>query len=254
MEKREWGYVGLLVAVGLLMFIWFGSGASTPPRRLSPTSVETPPEQSADQRSGKPPLPTKLVVKNATGASSGDAAESNKMSLSEAMRDLILGCTKGHRAFANVASSRDFATLDEFIRKALATNSAGAASTVVQQNVHIVDESGKQLRLQISPRSGESEGESAEIKMYSVDAEGLPVREKLPRHLRGVLPEEAVAKFQAMGETTLEETTETVRFDEDSSARLIRRQGKVSQLEIYFPGGGLNCESNAEIPVSCRCL
>lgn len=134
-------------------------------------------------------------------------------------------------------------------------NSRTAKTTVETENLHLVTPDGRELRLMISP-SDSTEYDGLEAQLFSVDAEGLPVIEKLPLSIEPRDIDAAKSHFLNLGTLTFSEAS---YLYEDSSEKIA---GKLSYsfdeligAELAQNGRFLGCtKSISSKSVVCKCL
>jgi hypothetical protein len=162
--------------------------------------------------------------------------------------DPIAGCLAREKDLASFSSEGEpkevYTRLFEFLKPETA-----AQRELVLRNVHVRFPDGGVRRLQEIADDSPNAGQKLKLRFFSVDAEDLPVPEDLPFEIKGLSNDEAIKRFREQGEVLLDEVEETLRWNGNRSARVLRRDGRVTRLELFMGQRALMCD--AESP---RCV
>jgi hypothetical protein len=186
--------------------------------------------------------------------------------LNQETKNLILNCTKGADGLRGVNKPDDFKTLDEYWQKAFTPHESGEPKVQVQfRNAHVRTPSGEVLRLNLSPPENGTENgtESASstdkmtLKLFSTGNDGLPTPLELPPEWQGLEWKDALARFEGKGEVVFYEVSESERWDENTSATVLREDGKIVQAQLFFGKSSLGCARGPDLntpSIKCSCL
>jgi hypothetical protein len=228
-----WVAVVLALAVSQHLFRRTSNSVlAAPPASLAPAFVEG---ESAAK------FPSLTLVRAEEPRASQSA---NQLDLLN--RELIVNCLRDQQTFRGVTSAKEFSNLTEYFSKAVMREPTDA--NVLYRNLHLVNRMGQNLRLHITPSQSGAGTAKFEVRLFSTDDENLPVPMPLPPELKDLDINQAVETFKSQGQLTLDETSESQKWDEGLSAHVLRRSDRIEKLEVYFPGGALVCAN------TCRCL
>jgi hypothetical protein len=173
---------------------------------------------------------------------------------------VILGCTKGVRALSGVKDPKSFMNLREYLEKAIQSPGHPPVETRLQsRRLRLIDQNGRRLRLHIAPKPEgveTSDKSSFDVKLFGFNDDNLPVRMPLTEEMAFGSIFETIDRFKARGQVDLDEVSEVMQWDAQTSAHIIRQNAKVLNLHINFAQGELNCrtpDGDQEL-VSCNCL
>lgn len=185
-----------------------------------------------------------------------DFLESNAHELSLSVRENIMKCVKGAAAFRGITRASDFATLDELLKSAVEHSAHMSSERVRYHNVHIRTKDGELLRLRAAPpktADGRSDAK-LDVKIFAVDNENLPIPRELPKSLKGLSVDQAIAEFRDHGTVTLDEVSYSKELTDGAGASVTVVNGLVRELQFYFDGKTLGCATDSSINVDCRCF
>lgn len=121
---------------------------------------------------------------------------------------------------------------------------------VLLHNIHLETKDGRQLRIQALGPSGDTQSMNpTEVRLFTVDAENLPVRADLPAELQALKPAQQWAQLQKMGRQIFEQKKEIFHKKDGLSLRIEWRDGNL--FEIYWMGSKASFACSAS---RCDCL
>ena len=123
------------------------------------------------------------------------------------------------------------------------------------QNLHLTTSEGRHLRLMISP-SDSPEYDGLEAKLFSVDAEGLPIIEQLPLSIEPRNTEAAKDHFLNLGTLTFSETAFVYKDEYNKIAgKLSYNFDELTGAELSQNGRFLGCSKSISTKsIVCKCL
>jgi hypothetical protein len=263
-QTSRTGWLGLFFFLAAVLLVWnLTSGKSTNSGSTGieeestssmTSSAEEGFEESVDEANGLPVI--QLPGPSAAAASSTQASE--PLVLNEATRELILNCSRGSDAVRGVSRGSDFSSLDEFLDKGvIPMGGRDLERQVLFHNVHVKKADGEVLRMHISAAPGGDATNRMVLKLFGVDGDNLPVVRDFPQDLIARNWQESVERFKSHGEVVLEEVSEAQRWGDDTAATIMKRNGRVEQLELYMGPRLLGCAINPEggyHKVTCNCM
>jgi hypothetical protein len=159
------------------------------------------------------------------------------------LREPILDCLPELQLSTEGSAENVFTRLFEALKPNIA-----ASRELALRNVHVRLRDGSVRRLQILP--GDGAGRMV-LRYFTVDAEDLPVPEALPLDLQNISTDEAARRFMNEGEVLLDESEETLRWNDRKSARVIFHGEKVVQLQLFLDQRALLCDVGARNACTC---
>ena len=256
-EGRAWV---IWLALGFLAILIFGIALSFrhptdgPPGSQRATSISTP-NSTLNSTTGTSPAPSVSPAPYGAAIRETPAPE---IGLTQETKNLILNCTKGADGLRGVSRPDDFKTLDEYWRKAFTPHDSGGPKIQVQfRNAHVRTPSGEVLRLNLSPSENGSATDKMTLKLFSTGDDGLPTPMELPPEWQGLEWKDALARFEGKGEVVFYEVSESERWDENTSATVLRENDKIVQAQLFFGKSSLGCTRAEVLPaptIKCRCL
>jgi hypothetical protein len=184
------------------------------------------------------------------------SAHERPVVLSLSVRENIMKCVKGVAAFRGITRTSDFATLDDLLKNAVEHSTHTSNERVRYHNVHIRTKDGELLRLRAAPPKT-ADGHSdvkLDVRIFAVDNENLPIPRELPKSLKGLSVDQAIAEFRDHGTVTLDEVSYSQELTDGAGASVIASNGLVRELQFYFDGKTLGCATDRSTNVSCRCF
>ena len=231
-------------------------------------------ESPASEKIGSQVSPLTPSSESSVKPASSPAASASKdktpppdLSLSSDVKAAILNCTKGSDGLRGVSKPEDFKTLDEYWQKAPTPRGGAPGEAQIQvqyRNAHVRTPSGEILRLNLSPSTGDEGSDKMTLKLFSTGDDGLPTPMELPPEWQGLEWKDALARFESKGKVIFYQDSQAVRWDDDTSATVLRENDKIVEAQIFFGKSSLGCalsgsKANAQSAQSpremkCRCL
>jgi hypothetical protein len=153
------------------------------------------------------------------------------------------------------------ASLHDLIGRFSSRASDDSAGELNWKNVHVESAQGKVLRIQFLYTPEETAAENPtdapkirrRVRLYSEDAEGLPVPEKLPPEIasRNDLSDEEIVD-RVGGKIVMTQENRTLALQDGSSAEWTIRDNRIEELMIRHSGRFLGCDDRQE--VRCKCV
>jgi hypothetical protein len=264
-QNSRTGWLGLFFFLAAALLVWSLTSGRSPKAGPGVGEDETVSYETTSADDGFEDLAdmnqvqsgVQLPGQGALASSGSRAAE--PLVLSEATRELILNCSRGSDAVRGVSRSSDFSTLDEFLdRGVIPLGGRDLERQVLFHNVHVKKNDGEVLRMHIAAAPGSQAANTMVLKLFGADEDNLPVPRDFPQDLLARNWQESVERFKSQGEVVLEEVSEAQRWGDDTAATLMKRNGRVEQLELYMGprllGCAINPEGGSQAQVTCNCM
>lgn len=242
MSRRLLWPLLIVVSIAVALFFW-GHRAETP--------VTTAP--LAPLESSVPPAATPAAAVPAAKS----AAPSADFSIDARNQEIVRGCL----ARANDLPRVNFTErmkLEEVLQD-LSGGAEGDVSTE-QINIHVRHPDGREQRLHVQPYDSDMKASprrwkigASDVRVYDVDAEGLPVATAYPSEMKTTSLKETISTFTSGGRVTFRERRLHEKFGDRLAADLVETDGHLTELQVTGGGVSFGCAwQNAQL--DCRCL
>ena len=138
-------------------------------------------------------------------------------------------------------------SLNDFI-ESLIVDSVSRSETLFE-NYHFSLSNGTERRIQISPREGETSGGVRVLKLFSVDAENLPIPEKVPKAIRSLPIAQQISRLSEGREPFYSQVRERLTLKNGDNLEIEWKQNKVNEFQWTGEGFLFSCATGA----SCHC-